>query len=88
MEIGDSIDSEDDSEREKKMLIHIAISDVGTEWILNLPFFSSISNLLIRYSTIQSSTSEKVKARYVEAIFFGFFVACIILSAARIHIRI
>jgi hypothetical protein len=88
MEIGDSIDSEDDSEREKKMLLHISINDVGTEWILNLPFFSSISNLLIRYSTIESSTSEKVKARYVEAIFFGFFVLCIILSAARIHIGI
>lgn len=88
MEIGVSADSEDDSKQEKKLLPHASVSDVGTEWILNLPFFSSISYFLIGYSTLESSASERVKARYVEAIFFGFFVACIILSAARFHIGI
>jgi hypothetical protein len=61
--------------------------DNNAEWILNLPFLSSISEFIISHSVLDSNSSVQVKARFVEVVYFAFFVLCILFSAAVPHVN-
>ena len=54
----------------------------SVEWVLTMPFVSTIAQLMLGFSTLDDSASAKSKARFVESIFFASAVVGIIISAA------
>jgi hypothetical protein len=56
--------------------------DLDSEWILTSVFFSSISEIVIRFSALNSTSSAQAKARLVEGVFFALFILSIVISAA------
>lgn len=56
--------------------------DPEYEWILSSVFFSTISEVVIRNSALNSTSSSQSKARLVEGVFFALFILSIVISAA------
>ena len=82
-----SNDSADGKDGKSSLLGNGGQNDLGSEWVLTLPFFSSISEGILRVGCLSEGSSSQVKARLVESVFFSFFMLCVIVSAAAPHIR-
>ena len=54
----------------------------SVEWVLTMPFVSSIAQLVLGFSTLDDYASARSKARFVESVFFASAVLGLIISAA------
>lgn len=98
MDIGASADSFDCSHDGKSMIYNINNNqnsnhrhigdDDGSEWVLYFPFFSTISEYILKINVLSVTANIHMKARFVESFFFTFFLFFIVLSAAAPHIVI